>query len=132
MQMEARGNVELPHYSPRQNTIITILIVLSSLVILILDFQLPRGYGVNFLYLIPLTLSSLLRDRRVTLAIAIFAISATVAGFFLSPPGFLYPSIFNRTLAIIMVVIATHFILLRLRDERTIYGLPWLRKLSHP
>jgi signal transduction histidine kinase len=119
--MEAKGNIELPHHGRRQNIIITILIVFSSLIILILDLQLPRGYGVNFLYLIPLALSSLLRDRRVTLAIAFFAISATVAGFFLSPPGFLYPSIFNRTFAIIMVIITTYFILLRLRDERTIY-----------
>lgn len=119
--MGARGNLELPHHDRRESIAITFLIVLSSLIILILDLQLPRGYGVNFLFLIPLTLTIFLRDRRATLAVALFSISATVAGFFLSPPGFLYPSIFNRTFAIIMVIIATYFVLHRLRDERTIH-----------
>jgi signal transduction histidine kinase len=119
--MGAGGDIKLPHHDRRENIVITILIVLSSLIILILDLQLPRGYGVSFLYLIPLTLSTLLRERRVTIAIALVAISAIVAGFFLSPPGFLYPSIFNLIFSIIMVIIATYFVLRRLRDEQKIY-----------
>lgn len=107
---------------PRQSNIAVVTaIVVTFVVAVVLDVLVPRGYGVGFLFLVPLIISMYLRNQKVTIAIALIIVPAIIIGFFVSPPGDLSASIFNRAASLVIIVITTYFVVLRIKDERLIY-----------
>ncbi len=106
----------------RRNVVIIIgAIVLSFLVATVLDVLVPKGFGIGFLYIVPIILSQYLRNRNVTIAIALLSIPAISLGFFISPPGDEAASIFNRATSLFLVLITTYFVIIRIKYEQLIF-----------
>jgi len=106
----------------RRGDVIAIIgIVLTFILAVVIDTSVPRGYGAGFLFLTPLIISMYLRSQKATIAIALFTIPAIVLGFFVSTPGNLDASVFNRSASLVIVAIAAYLVVDRIKGERLVY-----------
>jgi signal transduction histidine kinase len=94
---------------------------MTFLVAILFDIIFPRGYGTGFFFLIPLIISTYVLNEKATIAIALLATLAIILGFFVSPPGDLSASIFNRLASLTILVITTCLVVVHIRDERLVY-----------
>ena len=119
---EGLKDPDIPLPPQRSNIVAVTAILVTFIFAVVLDVLIPRGYGVGFFFLIPLIISMYLRNQKVTIAIALVIVPAIILGFFISPPGDLSASIFNRVASLVIVAITTYFVVLRIKDERLIYS----------
>lgn len=80
--------------------------LIAAIVILMVDSQLPLGTAGGEAYVVLVLIGLLARDNRLIVGAAILGVTLTLVGFLLKPPGaILWIAVFNRLLAISMILI---------------------------